>query len=304
MSSRHNEVKRTSERSPESRGTLFVCGGPVGNLEDLTARVTRLLRECDLVAAERPSHTRRLLEHVGTSASKLRACAESTPVGELDRVVDAIRGGATVVLVSDAGTPAISDPGWRLVARAVEAGCDVRAAPGPSSLVAAASISGFACDELRFLGFPSRKRGERLGALNEALEAGGPFALFESPERIAATMRDLAEAAPDRAVCLVREMTKMYEEALRGSASEVVEALPERPRGELTLVVGPASDREREEREDRRDRELERRIRELADDGLAPRALVRALVVLAGVSRNHAMRLVRAAGLLEEGPDE
>jgi 16S rRNA (cytidine1402-2'-O)-methyltransferase len=290
------------ERSPDLRGTLFVCATPIGNLEDLSPRVERLLRECDIVAAERPSHTRKLLSHLGIPSAKLRPCAEGTGEGGLRSLVEAIRAGRSVALVSDAGTPGISDPGWRLVAMAAAAGCPTRAVPGPSSLAAALSVAGFPCEPTLFLGFAPRKPGERRRALESGLDSAATLVLFESPERVRTTLADLAELAPTRALCITRETTKLHEEILRGSAHELLALLPAKPIGEITLVVAPPTDEDLAARECRRDSDLSDRIRALYAEGVTPRGIVRALVLLAGISRNRATRLVR--GALPEAPGE
>lgn len=292
----------STERSPGSRGTLFVCATPIGNLEDLSPRALRVLTECAVVAAERPGHTRKLLAHFGIPTGKLRPCAESTSDRDLARLIDVLATGESIALVSDAGTPAISDPGARLVALAHAERFDVRPVPGPSSLTAALSISGFAFERVLFLGFLARKPGDRRRVLEEALDAAACVVLFESPERIRNTLADLAELAGARPLCLLREASKVHEEILRGTPAEILERLPERPLGEFTAVLAEPDDSDRAHRDGRRDRWLVERILALHEDGVLARGIVRSLVLLAGVPRNHAQRLVR--GTLPEEDDD
>ncbi len=297
-------VSETPERSPDFRGTLFVCATPIGNLDDLSPRALAVLRACDRIAAERPEHTRKLLARFGIPAGKLRPCAESTRERELGGLVEALRQGQCVALVSDAGTPGISDPGARLVALAVAAGCTVRPVPGPSSLTAALSISGFAFEQALFLGFPPRKPGERAHALERALAQEACVVLFESPERIRATLAAVGELAPRRPICLLREASKLHEEILRGTAAELLAALPESPIGEFTLVAAPPAPEERAGEPEQRDAWLVERITALREEQLSAREIVRALVLLAEIPRNHAQRLVRACIAREPGDDE
>jgi 16S rRNA (cytidine1402-2'-O)-methyltransferase len=292
----------STERSPAIRGTLFVCATPIGNLEDLSPRAQRVLAECDVIAAERPGHTRKLLAHFGIPTAKLTPCAESTSDRDMARLVERLVHGHAVALVTDAGTPAISDPGARLVALAHAAGVPVCPVPGPSSLTAALSVSGFTFERVLFLGFLAKKPGDRRRALEDALETAACVVFFESPERIRATLTQLAELAGARRICLLREASKIHEEVLRGAAAELLEHLPEGPIGEFTAVVAAPGDEDHAYREARRDEWLVERILALDEDGVPARGIVRSLVLLAGVPRNHAQRLVR--GTLPEEDDD
>ena len=283
-------------------GTLYVCATPLGNLGDLSERARLVLAAADLVAAERPEHTRKLLSYLGIPSSKLRPAAESTPDRALEAIVDALRQGATVAMVTDAGTPGISDPGPRLVRLAVAAGCPVSPVPGASALCAALSISGFDTRRILMEGFLPRKEGARRAALSDCLAMGAAVVLFESPRRLCETLRTLAALSPVRPVMLLREATKLHEEVLRGTAQEILEQLGAEPRGEATLVIAPPSASEEEVACTAKDA-WEPQASRLLAEGLSPRDAVRALMVLGGLSKSRAFALVKQAAE-EAGSDE
>lgn len=223
---------------------LAVCATPIGNLEDITLRVLAELRAADVVLAEDTRHTRGLLDRHGISA-RLLSYHEHNEAARVAELLPRLANGERIALVSDAGLPAISDPGARLIRAAREAGIDVSVLPGPSAVETALVTSGLA--ELRyvFLGFLPRRAGE-LAALWRELESWSwPAVAFESPHRLAKTLQSLATADPERQVAVCRELTKRFEEVQRGSAAELAERLTESPKGEVTLVIAPSS-RERD----------------------------------------------------------
>lgn len=219
-------------------GRLVVCPTPIGNLEDVTLRVLAALREADVIACEDTRRTRILLDRYGVSA-RLVSYHEHNEARRARELVERMRSGETVALVSDAGTPLVSDPGYVLVRDAVAAGLEVEVLPGPSAALAALVASALPADRWRFAGFLPRRRGD----LRELLsEPGGTLVAFESPRRVPATLAVLAELDPGRAVAVCRELTKAHEEVVRGTAAELAERYAEEaPRGEVVLVVGPAS---------------------------------------------------------------
>lgn len=271
-------------------GTLYVCATPLGNLGDLTERARAALAVADVVAAERPVHTRKLLQHLGVPLSKLRPAADSTPEPALRDIIDVLRGGGTVVAVTDAGTPGVSDPGSRLVKLAYEAGCCVSPLPGPSALTAALSICGFDTRRVLMEGFLPRKRGPRREALSRALETDAAIVLFESPHRVEQTLHDLADLAPERPLLLLREATKLHEQTLRGTARELLTQIGDAPRGEVTIVIAPPTEGIRNAMANH---ELESQVACLLREGLSSRDVVRALMVLAGLPKSQAFALVR-----------
>jgi len=214
-------------------GRLVVCPTPIGNLEDITLRVLSALRDADVVACEDTRRTGVLLERYGVQASLVPYHEHNERQRAAD-LVERMRGGTVVALVSDAGMPLVSDPGYVLVQGCVAAGLEVEVLPGPSAALAALVASALPADAWRFAGFLPRKR----SGLVEAF--GGPETLvaFESPRRVAASLAVLAELDPSRPVAVCRELTKLHEEVVRGSASEVARRIGEPPKGEITLVIG------------------------------------------------------------------
>ncbi|MBI1796050.1 MAG: 16S rRNA (cytidine(1402)-2'-O)-methyltransferase [Candidatus Eisenbacteria bacterium] len=219
-------------------GTLYLVATPIGNLEDITQRALRVLREAHVVAAEDTRHTRRMLERfaITTPVVSLFEHNERARIPALLRRLDA---GESVAVVTDAGSPGISDPGYPLVRAAIAAGVAVESIPGPSAVIAALQISGLPTDAFLFVGFLPPKGAARLRRLNELAERRETIVAFESPHRIDACLADLENAWGDRPIALARELTKVHEEVLRGTAAEVRAALAaDRRRGEIVLVLG------------------------------------------------------------------
>jgi 16S rRNA (cytidine1402-2'-O)-methyltransferase len=219
-------------------GRLVVCPTPIGNLEDVTLRVLSALREADIVACEDTRRTRVLLDRYGVKA-RLVSYHEHNEQARSSELVERMRGGEVVALVSDAGMPLVSDPGYVLVRACVAAGLPVEVLPGPSAAITALVASGLPANEWVFHGFLPRKKGE-LRRLLESAE--GTLVAFESPRRVPATLALLASVDSSRAVAVCRELTKAHEEIVRGSAAELAERYAEAPpRGEVVLVLGPRS---------------------------------------------------------------
>jgi 16S rRNA (cytidine1402-2'-O)-methyltransferase len=220
-------------------GTLYLVAGPIGNLEDITLRALRVLREVDLVAAEDTRQAAKLLGHYGISRPTVSYHSHNRRQ-VAPRLIERLRRGESVALLSDAGLPGISDPGSELVRLAEREGIPVTVLPGPSALVAAAALSGFRLDGVSFWGFPPRRPGRRRRFFETLLGEGRPFVFYESPHRIVETLADLAALEPGRPVAVARELTKVFEEVIRGPAESVAVAVATRgARGEYTVVVGP-----------------------------------------------------------------
>jgi 16S rRNA (cytidine1402-2'-O)-methyltransferase len=269
----------TSPQAPVGR--LVVCATPIGNLEDVTIRVLDALRGADLVACEDTRHTRLLLERHGisTRTTSLHEHNERPRAAEL---VERIRTGAMVALVSDAGTPLVSDPGFALVRACVHAGIEVEALPGPSAVLAALVVSGLPCDRWRYVGFLPRARGQLSELLAGAVDT---LVAFESPGRLTGTLELLARQEPGRAVAVCRELTKLHEEVRRGSAAELAEHYRGNPaRGEVVLVVG-AAEAARAPLQD-----ALAAVRELIDAGAKPRPAAAAVAKLTGLRANELYR--------------
>jgi 16S rRNA (cytidine1402-2'-O)-methyltransferase len=220
-------------------GTLHVVATPIGNLEDVTLRALRVLSDADLVLAEDTRRTRILLDRHQISARPLSLHAHNEE-SRIARVLEALEGDGCVALVSDAGTPLVSDPGERLVSAAIAAGHRVEAVPGPSAVLAALAISGLRAHPFAFLGFLPRKATPRRELLASWQDRPETLVLFESPRRLEKTLVDLAEALGDRAACVARELTKLHEEARRGSLSVLAAHFAGTVLGEITIVVAGA----------------------------------------------------------------
>jgi 16S rRNA (cytidine1402-2'-O)-methyltransferase len=272
-------------------GTLHVVATPIGNLEDVTLRALRILGEVDLVLAEDTRRTRALLTHHGIRA-RLRSLHAHNEAARVKEVVALLGEGRSVALVSDAGTPLVSDPGERLVARVAEAGLPVSPVPGPSALLAALSVAGLPTECFAFLGFLPRARKGRAAALERWRERPESLVLFESPRRTRATLRELAESLGDRPACVARELTKLHEEVSRGTLTELADALAEPVRGEVTIVVAGGT------RAPRSVADLDAEIRRLLDEGRSVREVADTLAQVRGVSRRSVY--ARALELREE----
>jgi 16S rRNA (cytidine1402-2'-O)-methyltransferase len=219
---------------------LAVCATPIGNLDDITLRVLEELRSADIVLAEDTRHTRGLLARHGIE-TRLLSYHEHNEAARTAELVPRLAAGERMALVSDAGLPGISDPGIRLLRAAREAGVEVTVLPGPSAVETALVASGLAGGRYAFVGFLPRRAAERGALWQELAGWSWPTVAFESPQRLPGTLRSLAAVDAERTVAVCRELTKRFEEVVSGSAGEVAERFATPPRGEITLVIGPAS---------------------------------------------------------------
>ena len=221
----------------QTSGTLYIISTPIGNLEDITLRALRVLGEVDLVAAEDTRRTRRLLTHYNINTS-VTSFFQGNEHAKLKGLVDRLVLGASIALVSDAGTPAISDPGYLLVVGAIKAGIMVVAIPGVTACISAASVSGMPLHNFAFEGFLSPKSGKRKRRLARLQQDERTMIFYESPHRLIKFLVDAGEILGDRQVCIARELTKKYEEIFYGTVSEAIAKFnSQRPRGEFTIVV-------------------------------------------------------------------
>jgi 16S rRNA (cytidine1402-2'-O)-methyltransferase len=261
-----------------SAGRLVVCPTPIGNLEDVTLRVLSALREADVVACEDTRRTRVLLERYGVQAS-LISYHEHNERERAAELVERMRSGAVVALVSDAGMPLVSDPGYVLVQGCVGAGLEIEVLPGPSAALAALVASALPSDVWRFAGFLPRKR----GALVEVLSSPETVVAFESPRRVGGSLAVLASVDPERPVAVCRELTKVHEEVVRGNAAELAARYADAPpRGEVVLVFGPAT----VAAENGPPAGLEQ-VRRLVEGGAKPRLAAQVVAELTGGSANR-----------------
>ncbi|MCM2357442.1 MAG: 16S rRNA (cytidine(1402)-2'-O)-methyltransferase [Geobacteraceae bacterium] len=223
-------------------GTLYIVATPIGNLEDITFRAVRVLREVDLIAAEDTRHSRKLLSHFGISRP-LTSYFDHNKEFKGSYLLDRLAEGASVALISDAGTPCISDPGYQLVRDAVAAGITVVPIPGPSAAITALSGSGLPTGRFTFEGFLPNRQGKRRERLAQLRDEPGVLIFYESPNRLVAALADMAEILGDRQAVVARELTKIYEEFVRGTLSQVAERFREgKVRGEVVLLVAPAAE--------------------------------------------------------------
>ena len=259
---------------------LSVCATPIGNLEDVTLRVLRELGQAELVLCEDTRRTRILLDRHGIRA-RLLSYHEHNEARRTEELLPRLRAGERVALVTDAGLPAISDPGARLVAAALDAGVPVTVLPGPSAVETALVASGLVGDRYEFVGY--LPRGEKALAARWAELAGarGPVVAFESPQRLPATLRSLSRVQPERPVAVCRELTKQFEEVVRGTAAELAERFSHAPKGEVTLVLGSV------EAEPPDEASALAAVAELMELGVGRRRAADLVARLTGVPRNR-----------------
>jgi 16S rRNA (cytidine1402-2'-O)-methyltransferase len=226
-------------KSPKNRGQLYLVATPIGNLEDITLRALRILKEVDAIACEDTRHTQKLLNHFGIQ-KRLVSYHEHNENTRAPELISEIEAGASIALVSDAGTPIISDPGQRLVALCAEHEITVIPIPGASAALAALAGSGISAERFLFIGFLPARQGERRRALAELANYSFALVFFEAPHRIAKMLSDAADILGDRQTVLARELTKLHEEFLRGTLGDLAKKLGAAPlKGEITIIVGP-----------------------------------------------------------------
>ena len=264
-------------------GRLVVCPTPIGNLEDVTLRVLSALREADVVGCEDTRRTQVLLDRYGVKARRV-SYHEHNEQSRAAQLVAGMREGAVVALVADAGMPLISDPGLVVVQASIAAGLALEVLPGPSAALAALVASGLPAERWRFVGFLPRRRAELLALLC----APETLVAFESPRRVASSLAAVASQHPDRPVALCRELTKLHEEVVRGSASELAARYTQSgPKGEIVLVLGPSTEGGEPDADEAIDA-----VRRLVAAGAKPRAAAKVVAELTGVATNALYRAV------------
>jgi 16S rRNA (cytidine1402-2'-O)-methyltransferase len=262
---------------------LAVCATPIGNLDDITLRVLEELRTAEVVLCEDTRHTRVLLDRHGISGATLLSYHEHTEAKRTAEVLPRLEAGERIALVSDAGMPGISDPGARLIAAALEHGVPVTVLPGPSAVDTALVASGLAAERYQFLGFLPRGAAALKSLWAELAAWPFPAVAFESPKRLPATLRTLAEVDAEREVAVCRELSKRFEEVVRASAADVAARFSEPPKGEITLVIGPG-------REERDAGAAVEAVAELVAFGVPRRRAADVVARLTGTSRNELYR--------------
>lgn len=272
-------------------GTLYVVATPLGHLEDITLRALRILKNVDLIAAEDTRHSRKLLTHYGIS-TPLTSYYDQIERQKAPQLIDELKKNKSIALISDAGTPCIADPGFRLVRAALAAGIEVEPVPGPSAVAAALSISGLPTDRFAFDGFVPAKSGARRSFYASLAHEERTLVMYETARRLVASLQDLLEVIGDRQIVIARELTKMFEEVLRGRVSELLVGLREREaargvQGEMTLVVNGAE----KATPTLSDEELAARIAEMRGAGTGLKETARQLAEEHGLSRRAVYQL-------------
>jgi 16S rRNA (cytidine1402-2'-O)-methyltransferase len=272
-------------------GTLYIVATPIGNLEDITLRALRVLREVDWIACEDTRQTRKLLEHFGI-AKPMMSYYEHNEAARAAELVERMMTGASIALVTDAGTPLVSDPGYRLVQAAIAASIRVVPVPGPSAGVCALSAAGLPTDAFRFCGFLPPKSSQRRKTLEQLKPETGSLIFYETPHRILEALEDVSTVMGSRPVVIARELTKLHEEFLRGTAAEVRAQLASRPsvKGEITLLIGKAEALELD------DTPIEEAVRAAENDGLPRMEAIKRVARQRGLSKREVYRLIAGDG--------
>jgi 16S rRNA (cytidine1402-2'-O)-methyltransferase len=275
-------------------GTLYVVATPIGNLEDITLRALRVLREVGVIAAEDTRAAQNLLSHYEIARPTIVSFFEGNEAGRTEHLMARLHSGEDVALISEAGTPAVSDPGARLVQAAVAGGVRVVPIPGASAAITALVASGLPTDSFLFVGFPQRDGGPRLQAFARLRGVEATLVLYEAPTRTAATLQDLAAAlGDDRRACVARELTKVHEELARGTLKELAQRYAEAaPRGEVTIVVEGAAAEDAARAEAGIDVEAE--VRRRLAGGESPKEIAAALALVTGKPRRQIYQLAVA----------
>jgi len=267
-------------------GTLYVVATPIGNLEDITLRALRVLKEVDVIAAEDTRHTQILLSHYGIR-TPLTSYHEHNEKTKARQLMSRLERGEQIALVSDAGTPAISDPGYRLAVEAIRGGIPVIPIPGASALTAVLSAGGLPTDRFVFDGFLPAKKQERRARLRALSSETRTLVIYEAPHRLTETLNDLVEILGDRETVLAREVSKVHEEFLRGGLTEVAKQIAGREiKGELTLLIGGSRGQSEVSQE-----QIEKEIRKLKDDGLRVKEIAEILGEKYGYPKKEIYRL-------------
>jgi len=269
-------------------GTLYVVATPIGNLADITLRALTILREVDLIAAEDTRVTRKLLEHYAIDTPTTPYHQHSL-ARKAEKLLGMLKAGRNIALVSDAGTPGISDPGHAIISLAIGDGLPVVAIPGPNAIITALVVSGLSTRRFAFEGFPPRRSGERRTLFSALRQEPRTMVFYESPNRLLSTLRDMLAVWGDRQITVVREATKLFEEVHRGTISSAIERFTAaKPKGEITLVVAGAIVRAAEISSD----EIEAALRECLAEGLSERDAVRRVAAICAVPKKEVYRLM------------
>ncbi len=267
------------------KGTLYIVSTPVGNLEDITLRALRVLKEVDLIAAEDIRHSLKLLNHYGISKPMVSYWREKEKVRSAE-ILARILDGQSVALISDAGTPGISDPGALVIRKAIDEGVSIVSVPGPTACIAALSISGLPADEFTFIGFLPSRQNQRLKRLKSLVNEKRTLLLYESPHRILRTLEDMRVVFTDRAIAVAKEITKIHEHVIRGSVPEVEQKLKDTTiAGEYVIIVEGSPEAKQEVND-----ETVQEVRDLMKKGIGRKEAVRIVAGISGVNKKDLYR--------------
>ncbi|MDE0159395.1 MAG: 16S rRNA (cytidine(1402)-2'-O)-methyltransferase [Candidatus Dadabacteria bacterium] len=269
-------------------GKLFVVSTPIGNLEDITLRAVTVLKDCDVIACEDTRNTKKLLTRYGIETS-LTSYHEHNEVEKSPKLLERLKDGKDVALVSDAGTPSVSDPGWRLVNLSIENNIEVVPIPGPSAVLSALVVSGLPTDSFLFLGFFPKTIGKKKELLKDVKSYPYTMVFYESARRLSRTLSLMLEILGDRNICIAREMTKLYEEVIRGSVSEVISILSKKEsiKGEVTIVLEGSRGDDKEISTE----EVQRMLRAMKENGTVLSDAVRTICESSGALKNSVYRI-------------
>lgn len=264
---------------------MYIVATPIGNLEDMTFRAIRILKEVDLIAAEDTRHSRKLLTHFGIT-TRLTAYHDHNETLKTPQLIERLKNGQSIALITDAGTPCIADPGYRIVRAAAEEGITIVPIPGASATMAALSASGLPTDEFTFAGFLPAKSGKRRERLTELKTVKRLLVFYEAPHRLASTLADMTEIFGEREAIVARELTKIYEEFGRGSLSELAQRYIDIPaRGEVVVLVAPG------EAEEAQPADLAGMLKGLLGEGMSVKDAVRSVTDATGAARSSVYEL-------------
>ncbi|MCS6874716.1 MAG: 16S rRNA (cytidine(1402)-2'-O)-methyltransferase [Pyrinomonadaceae bacterium] len=269
-------------------GKLYVVSTPIGNLKDISLRAIEILSSVDVIACEDTRQTRKLLSHYQIKGKKTLSYNEQNEKERAEKLVKIILDGKDVALVSDAGTPSISDPGYRLVQKAYEVGISVISIPGPTAFVSALVVSGLPTDALFFSGFLPSKRAERIAFLQEVKSIAATLCFYETPHRLRDSLVDCLNVLGNRKAAVVREISKVHEEVIRGDLEEIIEAIPEKVKGEIVLVI----DRDRsQQKQEVSDEALVNIIKSLQEKGLSRKEAIKEMARRLGLRKNQVYKI-------------
>jgi 16S rRNA (cytidine1402-2'-O)-methyltransferase len=273
-------------------GKLYLVATPIGNLQDMTFRAIDILKQVDIIACEDTRHSQKLLNHFGIK-KKLISYHQHNEDSRADELIRSLMDGSSVAVISDAGTPAINDPGFRIVRKAIEAEVEVVSIPGPSALIAALSVSGLPTDSFVFAGFLPAKKGERQRRLRDVADIPATLIFYETPHRLASSLKDCLSELGDREAVVARELTKIHEEYWRGPLSELVERSDKGEiKGEIVLLIDRASTKAMPAESEIR---LPERVKELELSGVDRKTAMKQAAKELGLSRSEAYRELQNA---------